>query len=322
MRFVKPFSCFLAIFITAGTAAARVPKDTETDNTATSNLQTLGTEELVRTRCSTDGSNIYTEWEGSVYAFIPQEKQRKLFNIIGMNVARCLQNNEGRWFLTSRELTFYLDPETNQILERWQNPWTQEVVPVVHVANNPVQNTLGGKYPVFVDGKNVTFSLDIPLTYPNVLGKDPKFQDYSPQVLYQAGEFFKFTVPAEEVTDTSKATTNSFSGAWTRLGPWLPWMKMGDRPGQLVYSATVRKFQSFEKLSPVLQELIRSRLRVYKEAPSCFLATENETSWTYFRKHFQKYLQGAQFPITELKNDVPCQDQGNKKQGTGNREMS
>jgi hypothetical protein len=269
-------------------------------------MQTLGAEELVRTRCSTDGSNIYMEWQGSVYAFVPQEKQQKLFNIIGMNASRCF-HDDGKWFLTSREVTFYLNPQTNQVIERWQNPWTREIVPVVHVAINPVQNTLAGEYPVFFDSKNVTFLLDIPLTYPNILGKDPKFKDYSPQALYQAGEFFQFTAPTKEVTDTSKATTDSFSGTWTRTGPWLPWMKMKNQPGNLFYSAAIRKLRNFEQLSPSLQKLIESRLPIYKEAPNRFLKVKNETSWTYFHKHFDKYLQGVQFPIPENSLDrVNC----------------
>ena len=305
MKFVKAFSCFLAIFIAVGTASARVSKEAN-GNATSSNLQSLGTEELIRSYCSTDGKNIYKQWRGSVYAFVPQERQQKLFNIIGMNVARCFQDDQGQWHLTSRELTFYLDPQTNEILENWQNPWTQEVVPVVHLANNPVQNVVRGEYPVFVDGENVTFLLDIPLTYPNVLGNNPKFKDYSPQKLYQAGEFFKFTVPLEEATDISKATTESFSGAWTRLGPWLPWMKMGDRPGQLVYSAAFSKFRDFEEMSPVLQKLITSRLPVYKKAPRCFLEVGNETSWTYFRKHFNEYLRGGEFPIPEFEDNRSC----------------
>ncbi len=275
-------------------------------NDASTTTQTLGASELVRTRCSTDGSNVYTQWQGSVYAFVPQERQQKLFSIIGMNVARCLQNQQGQWFLTSRELTFYLDPQTNQVLDHWQNPWTEEVVPVVHVANNPVQNSLEGEYPVFVDGNNVTFSLDIPLTYPNVLAES-KFQDYSPEPLYQAGEFFKFTVPVRKVTNSSTTTVPLVASTWTRLGPWLPWMKMKGKPGQLVYSANVRKFQDFEELSPLLRQVIQSRLPMYQEAPRCFLATSNETSWTYFRKHFEEYLEGAQFPVAE-QSDPPCKE--------------
>ena len=82
---------------------------------------------------------------------------------------------------------------------------------------------------------------------------------------------------------------------------------MKGKPGQLVYSANVKKFQEFDELSPVLRQVIQSQLPIYQEAPHCFLATSNETSWTYFRQHFQEYLDGAQFPVEE-ESDPPCKD--------------
>lgn len=270
--------------------------------------QTVKTSELVRTRCSINGKDTYLEWSGSVYAFVPQERQRKLFNIIGMNVARCSQNQQGQWLLTSRELQYYLDPQTNQILNRWQNPWTGEEVPVVHVANNPVQNNLGqGDYPAFVAGRNIIITLDVPLTYPNVLASDPKFQDYSPEPLYQAGEFFKFAVPKAIVQRSDVSTVLNVSGTWIRIGPWLPWMKMKGKPGELGYSASIRKLRRFDELSPLLRQEITSRVPVYRTAPACFLAVSNETSWTYFREHFDSYLAGEQFPLPEAKSNQPCQ---------------
>lgn len=309
MKFKTKLPYLLAMMIATGSGLGQTTDSfnlNDTLKTNSTNHQTMGVEELVRTRCSTDAANVYTEWSGSVYAFVPQERQRKLFNIIGMNVARCLKNRQGQWFITSRELNFYLDPQTGQVLDRWTNPWTGEVVPVVHVANNPVQNTFEGETPVVIDGANVTFVLDIPLTYPNVLAGDRQFQDYSPEALYQAGEFFKFTVPLRMVTNSSVATAPLVSSTWMRIGPWLPWMKMKGKPGQLVYSATTRKFLHFEKLSPILQQEIASRVPVYREAPRCFLASKNETSWTYFRKHFNEYLQGAQFPLPETDIQQPC----------------
>lgn len=272
-------------------------------------LQPFGAEELVRVRCSTDGSNIYTEWKGSVYAFVPEEKPQKLFDILGMNVARCLKNQQGTWFITSRELTFYLDPLTGKVLNRWHNPWTQEVVPVVHVANKLVQNTLSEEFPTAIAGSNVTFVLDVPLTYPNVLASDPKFQDYSPSALYQAGEFFKLTAPVQEVINSKAKTVKNVFIDWNRVGPWLPWMKMKGKPGHLVYSATCKKLLHFEKLSPLLQKEINSRLPLYREAPRCLLAAKNETSWTYFRKHFQEYLKGERFPLPAPVIDESCQEQ-------------
>lgn len=270
------------------------------------NPQTLGTPEFVRTRCSMDARNVYIEWSGAVYAFVPQEKPRKLFSIIGMNVAHCLQNKRKQWVLTSRELNFYLDPQTNEIMNLWHNPWTREKVPVVHVANNPVQNSLEGKYSISKDGDQVTFFLDIPIIYPNVLANDPKFKDYSSDPLYQAGEFFKFTTSLKEITNALSSTATNMSGSWTRIGPWLPWMKMKGKPGYLFYSATMHKRLNFEELSPMLKQEITARLPLYKEAPSCFLAVKNETSWTYFQKHFDEYLKGAMFPLSEKESNIPC----------------
>lgn|GEM_PF-340550 len=291
------------LFLAATLLLTQIPSGAQT---VAKNPQSLGTSEFVRTRCSADGKNTYIEWSGSVYAFVPQEKQRKLFNIMGMNVARCFQNPQKQWVLTSRELNFYLDPQTNQVLNRWRNPWTGEEVAVVHVANNPVQNSLEGEYPASKDGDQVTFTLDIPLTYPNILAHDPKFKDYSSEPLYQAGEFFKFMVPLQEITNTSSVTATDVSGTWNRIGPWLPWMKMKGEPGQLVYSATMHKRLNFDELPPLLKQEITSRLPLYREAPSCFLAVKNETSWTYFQEHFDAYLKGAQFPLSEPESKMPC----------------
>ena len=304
MRRKTKFLYFWATVVVTVLALKSTPGGAQTH----SDNQTVDIQGLVRTRCATDKRNTYLEWSGSVYAFVPQEKQRKLFSIIGMNVARCFQNQQGQWLLTSRELQYYLNPETNQVLNRWQNPWTGEEVPVVHVANNPVQNNLGqGRFPAFAAGRNLIVPLDLPLTYPNVLASDAKFQDYSPEPLYQAGEFFKFVVPEARVEQPNVATVLNVSGTWNRIGPWLPWMKMKGKPGQLVYSASIRKLQRFEELSPLLQQEITSRVPVYRTAPTCYLAASSETSWIYFREHFDNYLAGDRFPISETQSNQPCQ---------------
>jgi Protein of unknown function (DUF1838) len=265
--------------------------------------QQVDVDAFVRVRCSTDSKNVYTEWKGSMYAFVPQEKPRKLFNLLGMNVARCIKSKQGQWLLTSRELNYYLDPKSGKIVDKWQNPWTGEVVPVVHVANNPVQSTLSSVPPTVINGAYITFIADVPLTYPNVLANYPKFKDYSPEPLYQAGEFFKLTTLIKEVQndpEQDKSSTTNIQNVhidWTRFGPWLPWMKMKGKPGHLIYSATSRKLTSFDQLSPLLQQEINQRLPLYQEAPSCFLATDNETSWSYFGKYFAEYVKGSRFPI-------------------------
>jgi Protein of unknown function (DUF1838) len=67
----------------------------------------------------------------------------------------------------------------------------------------------------------------------------------------------------------------------------------------LIYSATVRKLGSFDEVPADLKNQIDTRLKVYKSAPKCFLTNRNVTSWGYFLKNFDAYLQGAAFPLTD-----------------------
>lgn len=105
----------LTVLITASPAWGQTPRVSNTRDdrdTISTNQQTLGVPELVRTRCSTDKRNVYTEWTGSIYAYVPQEEQQKLFNIIGMNVARCLKNQQQSFLYPKRELTHLVSAYT------------------------------------------------------------------------------------------------------------------------------------------------------------------------------------------------------------------
>ncbi len=267
-----------------------------------SEIRNFEAQHWVKTRASLDSSqSIFLVWTGKIYAFVPDEKTNCLFSMVGVNVSRCLPTEEGSWQFTSRELTYYLDPETGEKLHQWKNSWTKEVVTVMHVANNPVQDSFRGTFPAQVDGDNTTFIFDIFSTYPNPLGTDPKFAQYSPNPIYQSGELFKITVPTEEVLNPKMQSVSKLQLCWDRIGPWVPWMKMGNLPGHLIYSAYGSKVDGVSDLPPLLQEEITHRLPLYKNAPQSYLEVENVTSWLYFQKHFDAYLAGETFPLPETK---------------------
>ncbi len=256
--------------------------------------------DLVRVRASTDGREAYVAWAGALYSMVPGESQRHLFNIVGMNVGRCLDNQDGSWSLVSREVTYYTDIQTGEILRTWHNPWTDELLPVVHVANNPVQIYLKGKLPATVANHVTTFSFDVFLDYPNPLAGDARFLEYSPDSHYKAAEFLKLTVPTEALLQPETPFIANVAFSWNRLGPWLPWMKMGTRAGQLVYSACGSRVEGFAALPQVLQDEISARLPLYRHAPRLKLSQRNMTSWVYFKRHFKAYLRGDIFPVPEL----------------------
>ncbi len=259
--------------------------------------QLFEAKEFVKVRGSTDGNQSLIAWTGSIYALVPEEPKQHLFKIVGMSVARCIPDQEGGWDFTSRELTYYLDPNTGEILHRWKNPLTQEGVTIMHVANSPVQGYFKRQFPAKVTGDVTTFVFDLFLNYPNPLAKQSKFSAYSPNPTYQAAELFKLTVPTPDLLNPAQTTVSSLILSWDRIGPWLPWMKMGDRPGQLVYSAYGNKVEHFTDLPQLLQEEINTRLPLYKNAPKHKLDQTDMTSWAYFEKHFEAYLQAETFPI-------------------------
>jgi hypothetical protein len=60
--------------------------------------------------------------ERFIYSFVPDEPQKHLFNIVGMSVGRFIDNQDGSWYLTSRELSYYLDPITDHPLRLGKIP--------------------------------------------------------------------------------------------------------------------------------------------------------------------------------------------------------
>ncbi|MBE9006255.1 DUF1838 domain-containing protein [Fortiea sp. LEGE XX443] len=263
-------------------------------------IQELEAQHWVKTRSSLDSSeSTFLIWRGKIYSFIPGEKRKLLFKMMGVSVSRCISTEEGSWDFTSRELTYYLHPETGEILRKWENPWTAETVPVLHVANNPVQGHFKGKFPAQVDGDSTTFVFDIFPTYPNPLAIEPKFAEYSPYKTYQAAELFKLTVPTADLFNPELTSVSQLRLSWDRIGQWLPWMKMGDRSGSLIYSAFGSKVAGLVELPQLLQDEINHRVPLYKQAPKAFFDGEDMTSWLYFQKHFDAYLAGEIFPLPE-----------------------
>ncbi|MGF1492165.1 MAG: DUF1838 domain-containing protein [Microcoleaceae cyanobacterium] len=253
----------------------------------------------VRVRANTDGQSSFLIWRGTIYGVVPGEPKQRLFKMLGMSVARCQPESGNAWKLMSREISYYLDPKTESPIHAWHNPWTKETVTVVHVANNRVQRALNFNFPGIVTPELTTFVVDLFANYPNPLAQENRFQPYSPQPFYQATELFKFIVPTEELKNSQTSTIQLMQLTWDRGGPWLPWMKMGNHPGYLIYSAWGQKVDQFEDLPPLLKSEIQFHLTLYKNAPNFDPDQPDMPSWLYFQQHFEAYLNQARFPQPE-----------------------
>ena len=255
----------------------------------------------MKATCGTteQGHTRYGMWEGRAYSRIAGEKDRHLFNLVGINTRQCtmvVDPIKGKGFKSvSREIMMYLDPETNEILDSWINPWNNNKVEILHVANDPV-NMRGYRWEKNDEGQNVapmklrqyedlTFSADeIPLFYDNPLGSE--YQVYVGGA-YHAMEIFNSIYKSDEILDANVKRLNHSNIAWTRVAQWLPWMEMGSKSGIMIFNAT--GFSTFDKseIWPRLQKIITERYPLYKDPPSLNDNRPNETSWTVFKKHME-----------------------------------
>jgi hypothetical protein len=248
--------------------------------------------------CGTTEAGIprYGMWEGKLYSRAPGEKDRHLFNVLGINVRQCEAHSDpvrGKGFRSvSREVMVYLDPATSEVIDSWQNPWTGRTVEVIHVANDPV-NMRAPTFERRADGTPHTVSLrryddtlvssaEIPLFYTNPLGGD--YQDYVGGT-YHAMEIFNTYYRARDFLDETRVQIGESRISWQRISGWLPWMQMGDRPGVMIFNAT--GYSSFDpaRIPNRLMSILQTRFPSYLEPPALGDPRPNETTWTVTKKY-------------------------------------
>ncbi|WP_158094063.1 DUF1838 family protein [Erythrobacter tepidarius] len=242
---------------------------------------------------SEDQPAVY-HWSGNIYGRSPGIRDKLLFKGEGMNIRRCVEVNDpvrGKgWRLISREVMLMLDPKTGEVLRKWENPYTGETVDVMHIHNDPVNGR--PNFPVSADGKPLTLDnmrdagpfvfmpFEAPLFYPNPLAGD--YQEYIGGE-YHAMEIFDFAALKRDLFDSTTPTAYP-TVSWVRISGWAPWMKMGSRPGQMVFNAMGRKLPGgFEELPAVLKNEIRANYPIYQDAPPKNDMRPNETTWTKFK---------------------------------------
>ena len=250
---------------------------------------------MKRTQCGeADGVAAVYHWSGKVYSRVSGEPDRHLFNGEGMNIRQCVRVEDPKrgvgYRQVSREVMFYLDPKTNEVLRTWENPWSGETVDVMQIANDPVNGR--ASYPYSADGKPYTIStmrrqgkwlflpMEVPLFYHNVLAGD--YQDYVGNK-YHAMEIFDFAMSADEMLDTKNPTAYP-TISWVRISDWMPWMKMRGRQGQMVFNAMGAKLKSYDDLPKVIKDEIALNHPEYTAPPPGDDPRPNETTWTVFKK--------------------------------------
>ena len=234
------------------------------------------------------GKQKYFWFKGYAYGVQPGKKIVDLCGTSGFGVIRLQGMPDGSIRRMCREVIVYTDLQSGEVLEDWKNPLTGETVRAVHVDNDPFNYVIEDRFPEpphfgglnkekpprvpfilpwFQHGDMLEMEIHIHLAYPNALQPD-KWPRESSGPIAQVSEFFAHHVKAEDMQNP-KLTTLDYTGTWNRITPWLPWMLMGQAPGQCQYACFMGNTRDLEQVldRPVL-DYCHKHYEKYFEAPT------------------------------------------------------
>ena len=202
----------------------------------------------------------FTYCTGQVLGVKPNEKVKELCSFETFLCTRLVPTEDGNIRRLNKEVIFYTDSRSGQIIDTWTNPWTGEEVRVVQVANDPFNYTISDflilapedlpngekappkKIPLIFPWKEIgpdtlMLTTDMHLYYPNALQPD-KWPRESSGPMVQVSELFRYFVSRKQLEDPN-LTRVDYQGSWQRITPWLPWMLMGQEPGHVSYAGSM-----------------------------------------------------------------------------------
>lgn len=225
---------------------------------------------------------------GTVNGVRDNEAVRPLFAMDGFSVVRTMRLPDGNWRRLLKEIVFYRDIKTGQIMKEWENPYTEEMVRVVPIANDPfnydIRDTMpeGPSYGGINDTQrnaepfllNWTENQDqliintgIDLFYPASL-QPSQWPRESAGSWNRVSEHFLFFMDKAHILDPA-VTAIPVTGAWSRITPWLPWMLMGQAPGFINYFTHFHTVRN--GIAGLPEDLVKAAIAVdpgYLEAPT------------------------------------------------------
>jgi hypothetical protein len=227
-------------------------------------------------------------YSGAVCGVRDGEVVRPLMGFEGFSSTRLVDNGDGSYQKLLRETVYYTDLQTGEVMETFLNPYTNEEVRVVPVANDPFNIVIekyypqgpsyGGlreqeeeRVPMLLPWKTtkpdtVTLATDIHLFYPSALQPDEWPRESSGKFV-RVSEMFRYIIARADLEDERK-TSIEYTGTWSRITPWLPWMLMGQAPGHIIYMGTMGGFDNLDMLSDKVRAYAEQNHPQYFEAPT------------------------------------------------------
>ncbi len=231
----------------------------------------------------------------------PEQKNIPILGYEGFGMSRKTLMPDGRWQNLHREISYYTDLRTGEILEEWINPLTEERVKVYPTNNDPVNSyystefkqTFGEEgaqetvtfpfilpWETFGDRCVVTFQVHT--KWPSPFKKDKWPREYIGE-WYKTSELFQVHFRMSEMNDPNRSKVYG-SGAWFKEAPFMPWMLMNNAPGRLIYNTKTFSLESNEMLPKKIRDYTEKNYPKYLSAPTEWVEPNMTTFETWVKQ--------------------------------------
>ena len=258
---------------------------------------------FVKTSGDLSGAAFSRSYAGQLFAVEPGSQTRPLLSVEGFGLGWTRLQADGSCHQAWRELLIFKDSATDEILDQWRNPYTDEICEVSHIHNRSVNlhlkatgepsGAIGYSFddarpkavnlPWVRQGDRMVVSLDTRSVIDSPLSPI-QWRRESSGLRVSLTEFASHSALLADLT-SSKLTSAPSVGTTTRLSPWLPWMMMGPVPGQVILRCQTRKAPGMAAIAPQLREFAARRFPDFLQVPSeADYALPTETSWSVFSR--------------------------------------
>jgi hypothetical protein len=285
----------IAAGVSSGNAATTATLDLDD---AEGNLKAL-----IKLQADLSGKDAIGGFAGEVWGWMPGEGNQLLFRSYGIGASH-VERVENGWRFYHREVMYYLDPKTGEILQNWVNPYTGRTVEVMHILNDPVHrfySISGGRFsapfPYTAYNDDLVFRISV-FSFRDSVMPRADYPLHSANDMYQAAELWTMVGRLSEVMDPN-VTSASCVTSWARVGQWLPFMEMGNRPGIMVYhSDSYKLLGGIDEIPPYIRAYTEENYPEYLQSPQTWQELQlNESQLTESKKEIDRRWDSATRPV-------------------------
>jgi hypothetical protein len=219
---------------------------------------------MAKLRSSADGGAVIWWYRGSQYG-IQEMQPTLLFHVEGVQLIRFDALADGSYNQILRDVMFYVNPESTELLRTWTNPYTGEEIDVPVMRMGPFTTNYSESGPrVILPDEMKNSGMDVSWQFESTVaqGGEVYIRETGHTEIpgpgakkFVVNDFFTLVGSLTDVMNESIPAPKARI-SYQSINNWTPWINMGDRDGFVMGSGTGRKIPSTVALPPHLARLI------------------------------------------------------------------